>query len=79
MLVYYNMPIMSLVNKILAIFLFVALVAGWFYWFQWRPTEIRRNCAKDVALMVSPNRDTAELQNKYDLFYETCLNQRGLK
>lgn len=33
-------------NK-LALFIFVfliLLIAGWFYWFQWRPADIRKSC-----------------------------------
>lgn len=64
----------------LKIFLIAALVGGWFYWFQWRPTKIRRDCAKQAALTVSGfGKATTEGQNRYGLFYETCLNQKGLK
>ncbi len=24
------------------------MLIGWFYWFQWRPSEIRKNCFKEV-------------------------------
>mgnify|MGYP001577300766 CR=1 FL=1 len=30
--------------KVLFGLLIVAIISGWFYWFQWRPTEIRKQC-----------------------------------
>jgi len=56
------------------------LFIGWFYWFQWRPTRIRSYCAKEVATMLSgSDRTITNFQKTYDLFYESCLNQKGLK
>lgn len=28
------------------IILLIIIIFGWFYWFQWRPTEIRKECAE---------------------------------
>lgn len=32
-------------NKVLIVV--VLMIVGWFYWFQLRPSEIRKNCAKE--------------------------------
>ena len=31
--------------KLLLLLIFLLLVAGWFYWFQFRPSEIRKACS----------------------------------
>jgi hypothetical protein len=42
-----------------------------FYWFQWRPSEIRKRCA-GAAANFSPTQDFAEH------FYQNCIRQSGL-
>jgi len=31
------------------VFLFLT-ITGWFYWFQWRPNQIRRNCYREAFI-----------------------------
>ncbi len=47
------------------------LLVGAFYWFQLRPTNIRKECYKNIS----------ELDKKYDIYqqdYEKCLRSKGL-
>ena len=63
---------------------FIALlliVAALFYWFQWRPSEARKECAR----LLQPDQGTfsknrAEANRlDYETKYKDCLNQRGVK
>ena len=66
----------------------LVLLAGWFYWFQWRPISIRRECyklsmekAKNEWKRENPNRfeETLYYPDDYDSYYDKCLNRKGLK
>jgi len=35
------------------VILFGLLVLGWFYWFQWRPAQIRKDCYENTFSRVS--------------------------
>ena len=48
------------------------LVLGFaFYWYEWRPFEIRKNCAEKY--------NAISIQNFYEDFYKECLEQNGLQ
>ena len=51
---------------ILAVVLVAA--AGAFYWYEWRPNEIEKECAKRAVKTPSI----------YDVRYEVCLREKGL-
>lgn len=55
---------------------FVLIVAGWFYWFQYRPFNIRRRCVVRVDELIEK-----EKYNLFDAnwFYQRCLAFHGLK
>lgn len=63
------------------------LLAGWFYWFQWRPAQIRNSCdriAWDDAISKTYDpywknyREELD-QKEYDWKYTQCLHSKGLK
>ncbi len=35
-------------SKIFLCFTVLFVIAAWFYWFQWRPSEIRKVCFKEI-------------------------------
>ena len=39
---------MNKFQSVLIIFLLLGVSAGWFYWFKYRPSEIRKECFKEV-------------------------------
>lgn len=56
-------------KSLLVISIIILLVLGFaFYWFEWRPTEIRKSCA-----------DTASVFSDGDRFYKNCVMQNGLE
>lgn len=60
------------------------LIAGWFYWFQHRPSEIRKYCNKwaDDSSGLTVNRakwGNAINTEPYNNYYMQCLREQGLK
>lgn len=53
-----------------------------FYWFQWRPTEIRKSChvyAVEKALEDSGSSDKKFRDEDYNFRFKYCLQRDGLK
>lgn len=49
--------------KIIHGLVILVILGGVFYWFQWRPSEIRKECSGEVV----------------PLLYQQCLHERGLE
>jgi len=48
----------------LIIVIVLVVFGGLFYWFQWRPSQIRKECSKFTLM---------------EKIYESCLRERGLE
>ena len=60
-------------TKRIVIFVALLFLAGWFYWFQYRPSEIRSHCHNKV-------REKRRVTSKYyKAEYDACLHEKGLK
>lgn len=62
------------------------LTAGWFYWFQWRPAEIRKECLRgdlnEIERMVGGKIEINEFLPKslsLNKLYRICLVGHGMK
>lgn len=68
-------------KKFLIILLGLLLLVVLFYWFQYRPTEIRGYCdwktKSEVGWNVSTYSDSR--WTKYENIYNSCLHEKGLK
>jgi len=71
----------------IATFLILVVVGFIFYWYEWRPSEIRKECY-EVAIKRSGGRSLLfgtqaetdiRLQDNVETFYKNCLKQRGLE
>ena len=59
------------------VFLVLITIGAWFYWFQYRPTQIRKDCWQKVVQEVSGKGEVnRESMNKY---FSLCLVTKGLK
>jgi len=65
-------------------------IAGWFYWFQWRPSEIRKVCSQEAANKADsevnkyikalvPDKAAEEVSEKTDNYYPLCMRKYGLE
>lgn len=60
----------------------VLIIISWFYWFEWRPAEIRKFCYQEVKKEAKEAEKREEegfwiiSANKY---YQTCLINYGLE
>lgn len=49
------------------------LVAAFtFYWFEWRPTQIKKDCYKKAE------RDIDDTRSGFDRNYNNCLREKGI-
>lgn len=66
-------------ERLIFTFSLMAVALLLFYWFQWRPSEIRKDCvvyAKTNTKDIRPRTDTPAVANNY---YRDCLARNGLK
>lgn len=71
-------------RKIIAVLLAFGSVALSFYWFQWRPYEIRKKCsdpryALSVVSGAKINEPTNIGGSSFNNLYRLCLVKHGLK
>lgn len=55
------------------IILFIATVS--FYWFEWRPLEIRKTCHEEA--LKGAGKAESGLQELYEFGYKLCLREKG--
>jgi len=63
------------IKKYWWIIIVILAIGGIFYWFQWRPSEIRKECAKNL-LEVAKGKNLSADDLKLGLDY--CLKSHGL-
>jgi len=63
---------------ILIIGIILILIAGLFYWFQIRPSQIRKTCHKEAIELASLEEGFDDATAYYDTWFEVCLNREGL-
>lgn len=66
----------NIFSKNKTIILVIALILGWFYWFQWRPVQIRKDC---IARFKKNAREGFKYtQRTATLFYRECVIEQGM-
>ncbi|GMX57833.1 MAG: hypothetical protein YFSK_1630 [Candidatus Yanofskyibacterium parasiticum] len=66
----------------LAIIVIAALtIAGYFYWYAWRPNEIKQQCYTEAEFDKNSvlELDTAARQKLINNYYQDCLLRFGIK
>ena len=81
-------------NKLKYLLILLILIAsgigGWFYWFQQRPSEIRKVCVEESVNRADkevsgwfkalvPEEADKEISKKANNFYRECLVKQGMK
>lgn len=64
----------KLIVKILFGLLFLGIVGGSFYWYEFRPMHFRKECVKTLADKAN-NFSTADSAR---ISYELCLHAKGI-
>jgi len=67
-------------NKILIGLGIIVLLSFIFYWYELRPTNIKKGCAKwslDKAIKLN-NFDGKYQPDDYNSYYSRCLKEKGL-
>ena len=58
------------------IVIIIALLVFMFYWFEWRPSQIIKECNNSARQRVS--RSANKSVEQYEIYYKICLRERGL-
>ena len=73
--------------RLLGIIVSVAILSGWFYWFHYRPEEIRSACATESGMRVEKDLSGTDakgferirLDNELlEAYYKLCVRSKGL-
>lgn len=70
-------------SQIFLVFVFL-IIAGWFYWFQWRPANIRNECYKSATDYELSDKNMSFRQNQrlqaiIENQYSNCLHEHGIE
>ncbi len=49
-----------------------------FYWYEWRPTQIRKNCYKEAQERATELLVLFSFSEDVEFFYQRCLREKGL-
>jgi len=57
------------------------LIGGAFYWYKWRPSQIRQRCSAEARfdIRATLENDDYKRQEFINSYYEDCLMRFGLK
>jgi quinol-cytochrome oxidoreductase complex cytochrome b subunit len=54
-------------NNMTLVVCIILIISGAFYWFQYRPSEIKKECVQYGVPVAT-----------YDVLYQNCLHEHGL-
>lgn len=54
------------------------VLVGLFYWYEWRPSEIKKDCNKEAVEKARSVEDGNQAMKIYDARYKSCLRENGL-
>ena len=66
-------------KKIILGTIILLIFGGAFYWFQWRPTQIRKECSKYDSEKVIESGRYISIFDRAKKTYEACLREHGLE
>lgn len=56
----------------------IVVAAGAFWWYEWRPHEVRQACLAIVNEQIKTSPLAIENADAIRVYYEMCLHARGL-
>lgn len=65
----------------LIILIVLIIISGLFYWFQWRPTEIKQLCSAEARFDQRAIGESNDIKRQefINMYYDDCLMRFGLK
>jgi len=68
-------------NLIIIIILILIIIGLAFYWFEWRPTQFKKECFQKSdrvkKLMIDANKGDDQIEYTVNSIYKDCLRERG--
>ncbi len=62
----------------LIIIVILTILGGLFYWFQWKPSQIVKQCNEEAVDKAKDINDGSQAIKVYDARYKSCLRSKGL-
>jgi uncharacterized protein YxeA len=65
----------------IGLILLILILVGVFYWYEWRPSQIRKNCYNSAVEnpIRNPNATESERRSELNFIYQNCLKMEGLE
>lgn len=69
------------IKKYWWVIILILLIGSAFYWFQWRPSQIKQRCYAEAEFdkRADLELDDTKRQEFINAYYEDCLMRFGLK
>ena len=66
-------------KQYIGIIILAVMILGFlFYWYEFRPYQVKKNCFKETTEWVKDQETLEEYSKAYDFYYKNCLRKRGL-
>ena len=69
---------MKKIINLFTILVFVALLGGAFYWLEWRPSQIRIECANNMHKATASELGSDKINGTFDEMLKLCLYKKGI-
>ncbi len=65
----------------LIILMVLIVIGGLFYWYEWRPSQIRKDCSKETKefLKEMGERQMGDFLSAFNVRYKSCITINGIK
>lgn len=67
------------IKKYWWVIIIVLFIDGIFYWYEWRPSQIRKECTRVINLQNSGFGGVGKSVAEKEKNYEDCLREYGLE
>ena len=65
--------------KMSIVFITIIILTGLFYWYEYRPSEIKKDCHNIASASIGKGIEAFSFgQNLYEGRYQKCLRENGL-
>jgi len=66
----------SKIVKALPFLLIIFVSLGLFYWYEWRPSEVKKTC--NLEALKSADEAPSEKKQIYEFAFDICLKRNGI-
>ncbi len=67
------------IKKYWWVIIIILIVGGAFYWYEWRPSRIVKECEKYTEDQIKDTKTGEKTAEVYNFIYKICIRQNGLE